>query len=105
MPWAGPGLQLDHRRRVRGEPAALLVEQELEDLIGAEVRHEDETVRVVGADRVRVPRGGNRLQWRTDTSIGADRIDAHEMGAVGGAEQEASRPVEDDVRETFRERP
>src|SRR6267142_3157404 len=41
---AAAGLHLRHGRRVGGEPAALLVEQELEHLVGAEVRHEDEAV-------------------------------------------------------------
>src|SRR6266850_7991964 len=102
---AGAGLHLRYRRRVRGEPAAIFVEQELEHLVGAEVRHEDEAVAVVGADGVRVARGRDHLHRLADAPVGADRIDAHEVAAIGGAKQVAAGTVEMDVREALGERP
>src|SRR5262249_13388495 len=38
-------LQLQDRRRVGGEASALLIEQELENLVGAEMRDKDKAVR------------------------------------------------------------
>ena len=97
-------LELHHRRRVGGKLSALLVEHELEHLVGAEMRHEHEAVRVVGADRVRVARRRDHLDRFADLAVLADRVYAHLVGAIGGAEQEAAGAVDRDVRITFRER-
>ena len=57
-------LELEDRRRVRGEPSALFVEQELEHLVGAKVRHEHKAVRVVGADGMRIARRRDDLEQK-----------------------------------------
>ena len=103
---ARPGalLELDDRRRVRGEPSALLVEHELEDLVGAEMRHEHEAVRVVGADRMRVARRRDHLDRLADLAVLADRIHAHLVGAIGRAEQKAAAAIDRDVGIALRER-
>jgi hypothetical protein len=41
---AAARLELQQRRRIRAEPAGLRVEHELEDLVGAQVRHEGESI-------------------------------------------------------------
>ena len=107
MRWRGPvpGLHLHHRRRVRRQLAALRVEEELEDLVGAEVRHEHESVGLVGEDRVRVARGRDHLQRLAHLAVPADRVDAHQVAAVGRAEQEAAGLVDRDVRKALGERP
>src|SRR5437764_9831595 len=46
-------LELQERWRVGSELSGFLVEQELEHLVGAEVRHEDEAVRPVRVYRMR----------------------------------------------------
>jgi hypothetical protein len=82
MARAAAGLELYERRRVRRKAAGVRVEQELEYLVGAEVRHEDEAVRAVGADRVRVAGGRNDLQRGAHAAVGRDRIDTHQVAAV-----------------------
>ena len=104
MARTGAGLELHQRRRVRRQAAGLRVEQELEHLVGAEVRHEDEAVGVVGEDGVRVARGRDHLLRLADAAVRADRIDADQVAAVGRAEQEASASCRQDVREALRER-
>src|SRR5581483_12165983 len=70
------GFQLQERRRICRELPALLVEQELKYLVGPEMRHEDEAIRAVDMNRVRVARRWNDLQRLADAALGAHRIDA-----------------------------
>ena len=95
-------LQLQDRWRVRGEASALFVEQELENLVGAEMRDEDETVRVVDADRVRIARGWHNLQRLADPAVRADWVHAYEIGSVGRPEKKSTATVERDVGKAFR---
>ena len=94
-------LQLQDRWRVRGEASALLVEQELENLVGAEMWDEDEAIRVIDPDRVRIARGWHNLQRLTDTAIRADRVHAYEVGGVGRPEKKSAATVERDVGKAF----
>ena len=104
MPRTGARLQLHERRRVRGQPAGFVVEAELEHLVGAQMRHKDEMVRVVRADGMRVARRGNHLQRITDLPVSSDRIHADEIGAVRGAEEIVPGALDVDVRKALGER-
>src|SRR6266404_5525656 len=86
----------------RGEASALFVEQELENLVGAEMRDEDETVRVVDADRVRIARGWHNLQRLADPAVRADWVHAYEIGSVGRPEKKSTATVERDGGRAFR---
>ena len=104
MARTGALLHLHNRRRIGGQLAALGVEHELEDLVGAEMRHEHVAVRVVGADRVRVARGWDHLDRLADLAVFADRVHADLMRAIRRAEQEAAGAVDRDVGITFSQR-
>ena len=58
----------------------------------------------VDDDRVRVAPGGDHLRRLADPAVGADRIHAHQVGAVRGAEQPAPGAVVRDVRKALGER-
>src|SRR5207237_3784010 len=89
MPRPSARLELYEWRRIGGELSGFLVEQELEHLVGAEVRDEDEAVRTVGMYRVRAACSGNHLQRLADPAVGAHRIEANEVGAIRRAEEPA----------------
>ena len=65
------------------------------------MRDEDEAIRVVDADRVRIARRRYNLQRLPDPTIRANRVHAYEIGAVGRREKKSAAPVERDVRKAF----
>src|SRR3954471_21996432 len=77
--------------------AARLVEGELKDLVGAQMRHEDEAVGVVDADRVRVARCRDHLQGFADFTVRPDWINADLVTSIGRAKEKASTLIERDV--------
>ena len=97
-------LELEDRRRVRGEPSALFVEEELEHLVGAKVRHEHKAVRVVGADGMRIARRRDHLERLADPAVRPDRIHAHLVRAIGRAKEKATATIKRDVRIALCER-
>ena len=97
-------LELEDRRCVRGEPSAPFVEEELEHLVGAKVRHEHKAVRIVSADGMRIARRWNNLKRLTDPAVRPDRIHAHLVSAIGRAEEKAAATIKRDVRVALRER-
>jgi hypothetical protein len=97
-------LELEDRRCVRGEPSAFFVEEELEHLVGAKVRHEHKAVRVVSADGMRIARRRDDLERLADPAVRPDRIHAHLVSAIGRAEEKAAATIKRDVRVTLRER-
>jgi len=86
-------LELENRRCVRGEPSALFVEEELEHLVGAKVRHEHKAVGVVSADGMRIARRRDDLERLADPAVRLDRVHAHLVAAIGRAEEKAAAPT------------
>ena len=101
---AAPGRHLDDRRRVRRQLAGLRVEAELEDLVGAQVRHEDVPVGLVDDDAVGIEGGGDHLPRIGHFPVLADGVDADLVAAIGRPEQVAPGLVHADGREAVGER-
>ena len=68
------------------------------------MRHEDVAVGLVGDDGVGVAGGRDHLYRLGHLAVLADRADAHQVAAVGRAEQVAAGLVDVNVREALRER-
>ncbi len=93
------------RRHGGCQPAGRRVERELVDAVVAESRHQHETIRGIGEDRVRVGIVLQHLLRRRHFSGRPDRIHGDPVAGIGRAQEEAARAVDRDVGQAVGERP